>query len=144
MILQLANWPLPWHEIWFPINRGTAPGYCLGIGWLTGIAFFTFRPALRPLLLRHSLIILIGFIGAMIWSLTSGILKSHEAMRGMDASDRFDAPIYWLIAGGQQTAGLLAIFVIIWAVTSALWIADRRESKKQNKSDMATPSKPSD
>lgn len=144
MILELANWPLPWHETWLPINRGTAPAYCLGIGSLIGVVFHVIRPALRPLVLRLNLMILIGFLGAMIWSLTSGILNSHYAMQGVNASDRFDAPVYWLIAGGQQTAGLLAIFGIIWAVTSALWIAERWETKKQNKSQMATPRKPSD
>ena len=144
MILQLANWPLPWHETWLPINRGTAPAYCLGIGWLIGVVFHVIRPALRPLVLRLNLMILIGFIGAMIWSLTSGILNSHYAMQGMDAPDRFDPPVFWLIAGGQQTAGLLAIFGIIWAGTSAMWIGDRSSMKRQNKPVMATPRKTSD
>jgi len=72
---------------------------------------------------------MIGYLAAMIWSLTYGILESSWAMRGMIASDPSYPPVDRLMESGYRTGGLLGVFVVMWVISGIMWIVYQKSRR---------------
>lgn len=118
--------PIPWYELWLPINAGTIPAHVLAFVWVLVIPLFVARPTLRPHLRRILWYILIGHLAATLWALTHGLLGLRRwafAEAGTNSAGFADVAsnpqrwFYIMMRSGMQTAGILGEFAAIFGIS---------------------------
>jgi hypothetical protein len=118
--------PLPWYEVWFPLNAGTMPAWALFFLWSIGVCWWFARPFMRPLLLHLGYFLMMLFCAAIGWSLVHGIAWSEGATwlietRGLGPGRNPDEAI---VLATAQTGGLLLLFTVIVVTSAILFLAN--------------------
>ena len=127
--------PIPWYELWFPINVGTIPAHVLALVWVLAFPLFIARPTLRFHLRQLLWCVLIGHLAATVWSLTHGLLGlrrwafTDAGVNSAGFADVASNPQRWfyiMMRTGMQTAGILGEFAAIWSVSGILLLVRPR------------------
>ena len=139
--------PIPWYEIWFPINLGTVPSWALTFLWAIGVCWWFARPFKRPQLLHLGYFLMLLFPATINWSFVVVIEEPglapgpsyHLGPLGdpMVMFGNFQAAI-------AQAIGLSILFTVIVVTSAILFLANLELSSTsyRSTSDDAPPDEP--
>jgi hypothetical protein len=143
-MLSSISYPIPWYELWLPINPGTIPGHTIAFLWVISLFIFIGRPTLREHLRRVVWFLLLGHIAAILWSASYGLMGlgrwalSDAPTNGAGFADVSSDPQPWfyvILRTGLQTAGLLGEFALIWIASAAVLLIRPRTRIAEQASD---------
>ena len=140
--------PIPWYEIWFPINLATVPSWALTFLWAIGVCWWFARPFKRHLLLHLGYFLMLLFPATILWSFVIVIEPTHLSPGSTYTVSPYEFDPMSLLGAIQvaiaQAIGLAAIFTVIVVTSAILFLANLELSSTsyRSTSDDAPPDEP--